>query len=303
MAIQDAALLVNLRLTQWSAKKLDKSTSEEVCADKGAKAGSGNFNKQIIPKEYLKEITQLVNRIRNYHYENTLAWSHKGVDLLPSKHYMIYMNHMTTLQEKFELAVKAFLKEYPKYAADAMLNLQSLYNADDYPTVKQVERKFYMNIDATPVPEAGDFRVDVGAKELKKLKDKLKIFLDQAETAAEQDLFSRLYTSLAKAYTTLLDPNKIFRNTLIFNVEEYAKKVTTMNVRENTELLTLAEVITKECEETQIDLLRKTDKKEGLAYRKLMAKAFQKHMNDVQALYDTPKKPKPRKSKKQAPNK
>ena len=127
MAIQDAALLVNLRLTQWSAKKLDRGTSEEVCTTKGASSGSGNFNKQIIPKDHLKEITQLVNRIRNYHYENTLAWSHKGVDLLPSKHYMIYMKNMTDLEDKFNVAVKQFLKAYPNYIKEAQYHWVRIY--------------------------------------------------------------------------------------------------------------------------------------------------------------------------------
>lgn len=286
MAIQDAALLVNLRLTQWSAKKLDNTTSEEVCVNKGASSGSGNFNKQIIPKESLKEITQLVNRIRNYHYENTLAWSHKGVDLLPSKHYMIYMKNMTDLEDKFNVAVKQFLKIYPQLVKEADLRLQGLYNADDYPTVKQIERKFFMSIDATPVPEAGDFRVDVGVKELKKLKAKLKASITQAELAAVQDLYSRLYTSLAKAYTTLLDPNKIFRNTLVFNVEDYAKKVATMDIQDDPDIQALAKEIVAECEGTNIDMLRKTGKPEGLKYRKLMTKTFKTHMNAVEKLYE-----------------
>ena len=126
MALQDSAMLVSLYLTQWSARKLDRSTSHEVCDAKHADHELGRFNKQIIPKKYLHNIQQVANRIRNYHYENTLPWNHKGADLLPSRHYLKYTQRMGELEEKFDKAVTEFLTAYPTIIQQVQNNLNDL---------------------------------------------------------------------------------------------------------------------------------------------------------------------------------
>jgi len=271
MALQDSGLLVSLKLTQWTARKLDRGTSFEVCDTKHADQGSAAVHKQIIPKKYLAHIGQLVNQIRNYHYANTLAWSHKGVDLLPTRNYLEYMNRMGDLEDKFKKAIEDFLITYPTIIKQVQNNLNDLYDQGDYPTVEQIKKKFNMEIEAVPIPESGDFRVDVGKKELEKLKTKLDANLVAAQVAAEKDLFSRLYTSLAKAVITLKEVDKIFRNTLILNLEDICKKIPRMNVNNNQELNDIATEVLAFCQLTDIEKLRKNPK-----YRIVTAKTFQK---------------------------
>ncbi len=279
--LQDAGLLITLTLRQWQARKLDRKISLEICQDKGAKDDSGNFHKVLINKQHLQPITQLVNKIRNYHYSNTLAWSHKGVDFLPSKHYMTYMDKMGTLKDSFEIAADEFTAKYPQLMADACLDLQSLHDANDYPSAEAVRERFFMNIAATPVPSSGDFRIDLPAKEMKKLKKQLDISLKEAAHAAALDLYSRFYTSLAKAVLTLADPYKIFRNTLVFNVEDIATKIKTMDITENATLQALALDALNVCKDLEIDNLRTVD-----AYRKSTNKNFKLLLTKVEKAYE-----------------
>jgi len=279
--LQDAGLLVTLTLRQWQARKLDRKTSLEICQNKGAQIDSGNFHKVLISKHHLQPITQIVNKIRNYHYANTLAWSHKGVDFLPSKHYMTYMDKMGTLKDKFEIEVEKFIKIYPNLAKDTALELQSLYDADDYPSAEAVRERFFMDIALTPVPSSGDFRIDLPSKEMKKIKEKLDVSLKEAGHAAALDLYSRFYTSLAKACLTLADPNKIFRNTLIFNIEDIATKVKTMDITENATLQTLAKDAHDLCNTIEIDKLR-----ESIESRKYALKEFKEILALVETAYE-----------------
>ena len=279
--LQDAGLLVTLTLRQWQARKLDRKTSLEICQNKGAQIDSGNFHKVLISKHHLQPITQIVNKIRNYHYANTLAWSHKGVDFLPSKHYMTYMDKMGTLKDKFEIEVEKFIKIYPNLAKDTALELQSLYDADDYPSAEAVRERFFMDIALTPVPSLGDFRIDLPSKEMKKIKEKLDVSLKEAGHAAALDLYSRFYTSLAKACLTLADPNKIFRNTLIFNIEDIATKVKTMDITENATLQGLAKDAHDLCNTIEIDKLR-----ESIESRKYALKEFKEILALVETAYE-----------------
>jgi hypothetical protein len=282
MALQDSAMLVSLTLTQWSARKLDKTTSYEVCDSKNADQGSGNVSKQIIPKKYLKNIQQLVNKIRNYHYANTLAWTHKGADLLPSRNFMKYTRDMGDLEAKFHKAVDEFLDNYPTIIQQVQNNLNDWYDDTDYPNVDEIKRKFRMEIDMTPVPDSGDFRIDINQKELDKLKTKLDEQLNNAKHAAEQDLFSRLYTTLAKAVLTLRIPGKIFRNTLILNIEETAKQVPDLNVNDNKQLNSLADEIYQAAKAIDIDELRDD---EDTSYRFITADELENYMQRAEAIY------------------
>jgi len=281
MALQNSGILVSLKITQWSARKLDRGTSFEVCKTKHADQGSGSFNKQIIPKKYLANINQLVNKIRNYHYANTLAWEHKGSDLLPSRNYFKYMTRMGELQDQFTDAVAEFIKHYDTVVAQVQNNLNDLYDIGDYPSPSEINRKFYMEITTTPIPAAGDFRIDINNKELDKLKSKLAEQLNQAELAAEKDLFSRLYTTLAKTIVTLGDPNAIFRNSLIFNIEDICTKIPDMNITDNQNLNRVAHSILTYCKEIDIDKLREDQK-----YRKFTTITYKAHITKVEQIYE-----------------
>lgn len=282
MALQDSAMLVSLTITQWSARKLDRGVSYDVCTDKGADLDLGRFNKQIVPRKYLMHINQLVNQIRNYHYSNTLAWSHKGVDLLPGRHYMKYSVEMGDLQEKFTEAVKDFLNHYNTIIKQVENNLHGLYNKDDYPDVEQLRKKFHMQIDLTPVPSTGDFRIDINQTELDILKNKLNDQLEKASKQAEHDLFSRLYTAVAKAVITLREVDKIFRNTLIFNIDDICKKIPTMNFTDNSTLNKVAkDIYLIIMDIDKIDKLRDKD----ATYRLKIADQLANHMNAIETAY------------------
>jgi len=282
MALQDSGMLVSLTITQWAARKLDKTTSFEVCNAKSADQGSGSFHKQIIPKGYLKNINQLVNRIRNFHYSNTLAWTHKGSDLLPSRNYMKYVNQMGKLQDKFNAAVEDFLDHYDTVVKQAVNNLHGLYEESDYPTAEMIRRKFKMEINMTPIPSSGDFRIDINQKELDKLKAKLELQLTEAQTAAEQDLFSRLYTAIAKATITLRTPGKIFRNTLILNIEELCTAIPDMNINNNKQLDDIAFNNLKLSQSVDIKALRDIDDTD---YRFELADKLAHQLELIEAVY------------------
>jgi hypothetical protein len=282
MALQNSAMLVSLTLTQWSARKLDRNTSYEVCKAKHADQDLGRFNKQIVPKKYLKNIQQLSNRIRNFHYSNTLPWQHKGSDLLPGRHYMKYAKRMGELKEKFNEAVNEFLTAYPTVIKQVQNNLNDLYDDTDYPTVEQIRKKFTMDIKMTPVPSSGDFRIDINQKELDKLKTQLDEQIEQASKLAQQELFSRLYSSLAKAVLTLRIPGKIFRNTLILNIEDICRKIPTMNFNDNERLDSIAELILNDLARVDMDELRDKD---DISYRLQIADQLEVALKQVEQIY------------------
>ena len=75
--IDTCAMLVELSISQWTARKLDKSTTSEVLVAKQAgDKGAARVNKHLLAgRTELEVISQYVGRIRDYFYMNTLPWS------------------------------------------------------------------------------------------------------------------------------------------------------------------------------------------------------------------------------------
>jgi hypothetical protein len=257
MTLATSSMLVSLRVKQWSARKYDRTASEEICETHDAKRGSGNFNKQLIDRLDLKPIQRVVNSARNYHYQNTLAWDHDGAELLPSKHYLTYMTKMSEYKDEFDLRVNDFIDAYPALLTTVMNNLSGLYNAKDYPSQDALRNKFSIEVIITPVPEEGDFRVDLPKKELDKLQADWTARSVSANQAAEKDLYMRLYTDVAKAVVILKTPDKIFRNSLILNVMELCNKIPDMNLNDSQELNDTAKDINRIVSIISIEELRK----------------------------------------------
>lgn len=280
MPLSNAAMLVSLSINQWSARKYDRKVSKEVCEVNGATIDSGNFNKQLIPKTNLKDIQRVVNSARNYHYMNTLAWDHDGFDMLPAKHYISYATAISDYKNQFDQEVTKFVEIYPSILTSVMNNLAGLYNSTDYPPQDKIESKFCFQMNITPIPDAGDFRVDLGKKELKKLEDELGSRLTDANAAAEKDLFMRLYTVVAKAYMTLSTPDKIFRNSLVLNIIELVNKIPDMNFNNDAQLNQIAKDLSTEVMLWDIEKLR-TDS----VLRETVTSWLQKDLADIDQVY------------------
>ena len=282
MTLANSAVLVSLHVKQWSARKLDRQASKEVCETHNANTNSGNFNKQLIRKMDLKPIQRVVNSARNFHYENTLAWDHDGADLLPSRHYLTYMAKMAEFKEAFQKEVDAFIEKYPELLTAVMNDLSTLYNPKDYPSQNVLKTKFIMDVRVTPIPESGDFRVDLPAKESKKLRDELDSRLILANQAAEKDLYMRLYTTIAKAVVVLKTPNKIFRNSLILNIIELVNKIPDLNFNQADELNTHAFSVKQIVDNIVIDELRAEDGE----YREQIALFLASELEDIDKTYN-----------------
>jgi hypothetical protein len=73
-------MLVELEPSQWTARKLDKSTTDEVLKGKQAgDKGAALLNKNLLAgRKELEVINQIVGEARTYVYDRTLPWSDSG---------------------------------------------------------------------------------------------------------------------------------------------------------------------------------------------------------------------------------
>jgi len=114
MDVSDA-VVVDLNISLWTARKLDKKVSQEVDHNKNTKVKAGNYNKHLLAgTQKLDELNKLVGTIRTWHYEQTMLWSDSGSRLLPFANFFTYKPTLDAYKKQFEDAVDQFLVEYPQ---------------------------------------------------------------------------------------------------------------------------------------------------------------------------------------------
>jgi len=216
-SISHRAMLVNLSISAWTARKHDRRVDQTVDAHYKA-TGAGRFNKILIAEEAIKAVDKTANAGRTYHYEQTLPWTDQGQRLLPVANFQTYSAEMRKLRAEFDSAVSAFASNYDALVDDARLRLNGLFRGSDYP--QDIRSRFGWSVTILPVPTGQDLRVDLAEAELAAIQAEITEHTQAAVQAAHADLYRRLAEAVGHMADKLGDKDAIFRDSLVENLAE-----------------------------------------------------------------------------------
>lgn len=192
--LDTCSMLVEFNAPMWTARKLDKGTTEEVRQNKQAKAkGAARVNKHLLAgTSELDDIISFVQNVRRYVNHVTLPWTDRGMRLLPTAKFLEFDEKMKEYEQQFITKVNNFLQIYPTLITAQAMALGQMFNRAEFPDVKEVARKFSFRVSYMPLPTAGDFRVDVGAAAQEELKVRLNELYSQRIGEAIDEVRVRL---------------------------------------------------------------------------------------------------------------
>lgn len=236
--IQNSAVIVNLNIGVWTARKMDKRASEQVDANNNTKVKAGNYHKKLLPcADALENVQAVAAAIRMWHYSNTLPWDDNGARILPMKNFFDYKAKLSEWQRHFEATCEEFYREYSTLVSAAAFTLSGLFNPSDYPDVDSIRRKNYMGVVFLPIPSAGDFRVDVGTQYKNELEQEFEKVQQDRINGAMKDAWDRLHDCLKHISDKLAGEEKqIFRDSLVTNATELCDVLTRLNVTNDPKL-------------------------------------------------------------------
>lgn len=203
MSGMNQALLVELSISTWDARKSDKRVTGDVVRDNDAKTSRAvNVVKRLFADEpKLANITGIAASIRQWHYSKTLPWSDRGTRLLPMTGFLEYKREYAEWEAKFHDAVREFVTEYPTLISAAAFRLGDLFQRADYPSQTGITRRFSLGCTFSPVPESGDFRVDAQADELEELRTAYEEKMAERLAQANEDVWRRLHDVITRMST------------------------------------------------------------------------------------------------------
>lgn len=243
MNLSDRALLVQLTISQWTARKYDKKATQEVATTFNTSKDAGRYNKSLLPmNDYLDRVHKKTTHIREKFYKNTLPWGMEGTMMLPTTNYLAFMNEFRKEKNEWLTLVNDFKSNYLQLKDDAKRVLGQLYADADYPTESEVGNKFRIDMAVFPVPST-DFRCQIASDELSRIQQDVEARVADAQATAMKEVWTRLYDRVKHMAEKLADPKSIFRDTLVENLQEQCAMLSRLNFMDDPNLEALRQQV------------------------------------------------------------
>lgn len=239
MSISSSAILVDLNMSLWTGRKLDKKVSEEVNVSKNTAVNAGSYSKNLMAgAQSLVSITKFVASTRLWHMGQTLPWSDSGTRLVTMANFMDYKTTLSMRENTFNNMVGKFIGEYPSLVNNAANMLGALFDVNEYPDVDSVRKKFKVAYTFSPIPEAGDFRIDANNDVVRELEEQYRASYQARVNDAMKDAWGRLHEILSHISERMCEDEgadgepikRKFRESMLQNAFDLCGLLTKLNV-------------------------------------------------------------------------
>jgi len=261
VSISSSAMLVDLSISTWTARKLDKNVTNEVNTSKRASQQASRVNKNLLPGvQELDEIVRHAAMVRNWVSARTLPWSDYGPRLITTDKFFEFKQQLDEHERVFNEKVQEFLDVYPTLISMQAFKLGSMFDREEYPDVTEIADKFRFNVAYLPIPETGDFRVDIGHEAMEEIRQQYEREYEQRLENAMNDVRDRVLESLRHLSERFTDKDdgtrKRFRNNILDNFAETIASVRQLNLTKDQAIEAMADEAEKAIQGVEVDDLK-----------------------------------------------
>lgn len=263
MGITSSSVLVELNMSVWSANKLDRGETDKLTADNSAVRDAAQVRKNLMAGTSMrKDIEELASAARRIHTARTLPWADRGARLLPTSLFMEYKAEMNKIRSQFYAMVDNFVDKYPALVQTAQNYMGGLFNPNDYPSADEIRTKFGFKLTFSPVPEAGDFRLDVPAADLIELSSQYEDSFNTRMADAMKEPWERLHKVLSHMSEKLTEQDtearRLYHDTLVSNAVDLCGMLTHLNVTKDPKLEEARRQLEEAMVGANIDMIRES---------------------------------------------
>lgn len=264
------AVLANLTIDRWGARKFDDEVTNAVLTSKRAEKDAGLFTKRLLNKEAMKDIDKVTRLARVYHHQRTQPWLDNGVRILPTALYLDYAKKQDAFRADFKKAVEEFVAAYPTLKEQAQKDLGQLFDEADYPSASAMRLKFGFKVVYLPCPDTADFRVGLDKETVDEMRKSLDTVMKDQIKASMTNVAERITETIghmAKRLKEYKPSDKEkgkkgegkFRDSLVEHVKDLADLLPAFNMNDDPKLIAVHKRIVKELCVYDADTLRADD--------------------------------------------
>jgi hypothetical protein len=214
----------------------------EVDVFKNTKVKAGNYHKHLLAgSPALEAVTKYAAQARLWNNLNSLPWSDNGQRIVTAQQFFNgYKAQLDQHKENFEELVANFIQQYPTLISAAAFHLGDLFDREEYPAAELIANKFRFSYAVSPVPTAGDFRIDINEQAKAELAQQYTDHFNQRLSHAMRDIWDRLHDCLTHMSDRLTDgqdgKRKGFHSTLVSNAKELVGLLSRLNIANDPKL-------------------------------------------------------------------
>lgn len=240
LSLSSMAMLVELRISTWTARKRDNETTMEVNQAKEADPDAGSVYKYLMAgSDHLKKIEKYAAKVRAWNATQTLPWM-KGIGLLPIENFFRYREQIGTMQNNYYALVQDFETVYPSLVTAQAFKLGKYFKPEEFPPAETLAQRFKFDFNFLPVHESGDFRVNCEARIKADLAEQYEKMYTEKLSEAMREPWERLHGVLTKLRERMTDgedgERHIFRDSIVTNAVELCDLLSRLNVTKDPKL-------------------------------------------------------------------
>lgn len=259
-----SAMLLDLHISTYTGRKQDRATAEEVNLAKNAKSkkASSVYKSLFAEDADLEAVTAYAGRVRQWLYDVTLPWSDTGTRLVPTTKFFDISHELSEHEKEFFRLVQRFLATYTTKVSAQAFRLGKLFNATEYPTAGEIQNKFGFTFVFTPVPQSGDFRVDLPAEALAQVEANFENAVSKRIQTVMQEPWERLYKEVSHIRDKMVDkedgkPQKLYQS-MLDNALALCETLKSLNIMNDADLEAARRALELSLTDVDIKSLRKS---------------------------------------------
>jgi hypothetical protein len=237
---------------------------EEVDQQNSTKTRAGNYHKNLLAgSSKLTEITKIANAIRGWMYGVTQPWGDNGDRILNMAYFMEFKDRLTDYEGSSVLLSTTFSVTTTHWLRRRLSNSVTCSIVRTTPHVRPSRPSSAFRYSMIPLPQAGDFRVDIGEDGLRELQAQYESVLQQRVTGAMTEAWERLHDCLSRMSERLEDSDdgkrKIFRDSLVENAIEICGLLKSFNITNDSRMDEMRKQLEDAMRGVDADSLRDSD--------------------------------------------
>lgn len=264
--LKDRSILVSIHIGSWNPWKRSKEVRDSAAQMTKAEIAQLTGGIRLLNSPELNLVKAFDAAFRKEFLRQTSPWLDSGIRICPtskvndpSKPAASVLIKM--LQEgKIERSklLKAFFAKYPLRKEEAKPLLKTLFREEYYPTVENLESRFYFTYSSSALPDVTDFRIQgLSTDEMNEVRKEVQETERQAMQKIEMDLFERIQEVMTTTISSL--GGSRFKVNTLNNVAKLVENVRGLNLTGSAKIETLCKTLS-EIASKDPNLLRENQK-------------------------------------------
>lgn len=281
------AMLVDLTISKWGNSRQDKQAGNIVAQTYSSDAKLGHYRKSLINPRHVEPLNKKLGEIYLEHRRRTLPWLDTGARILSAAGYLDYTSYLRGAQVELDTLLTDFEASYQSYVLEAQASITGLGGLFDptlYPAPSEVRGLYGVSYRIAPLPDAGDFRVELADSEAERIRQSIAQGAESAVNLAVRDVYARVESTVGKMAEKLASytggKEGAFRDSLVENIRELADVLPSLNITNDPALDAITDRIKRELCPVDPDALRKDD-----LTREETAKAAQSILDQMSSFF------------------